>query len=180
MGMERGVFGAIFIALSIITVPKLGGAAYIAILVTGQMIAALAVDHFGWLGIKIDLPRLLGVALLIGGVVLIRRSFQRSRGFSSLWPKADTRMVANRQRPLSRWLEITTCNASDPSGHASSCDPNQGQLPRHPSPGPSLAHRYNAAGPNDHAGSVDPIARRSCYRCLRWQPPEAEGSVPLG
>ena len=71
-----GVFGAIFIVLSIITVPKLGGAAYIAILVTGQMIAALAVDHFGWLGIPerhIDLPRLLGVALLIGGVVLIRR-----------------------------------------------------------------------------------------------------------
>src|SRR5262249_61087160 len=62
-----GLFGAIFIGLSIIAVPKLGGAAYIAILVTGQMIAALAVDHFGWLGIPerhIDLPRLLGVALL--------------------------------------------------------------------------------------------------------------------
>jgi transporter family-2 protein len=71
-----GVFGAIFICLSIITVPKLGGAAYIAILVTGQMIAALAVDRFRWLGIPerhIDLSRLLGVALLIGGVVLIRR-----------------------------------------------------------------------------------------------------------
>src|SRR5262249_7752609 len=57
-----GVFGAIFIGLSIITVPKLGGAAYIAILVTGQMIAALAVDHFGWLWLPerhIDLPRLL-------------------------------------------------------------------------------------------------------------------------
>jgi transporter family-2 protein len=40
------------------------------------MITALAFDHFGWLGIlerHIDLPRLLGVALLIGGVVLIRR-----------------------------------------------------------------------------------------------------------
>jgi transporter family-2 protein len=71
-----GLFGAIFIALSIVTIPKLGGAAYIAILVTGQMIAALVLDHFGWLGIperQIDLPRLLGVALLIGGVVLIRR-----------------------------------------------------------------------------------------------------------
>jgi bacterial/archaeal transporter family-2 protein len=71
-----GIFGAIFIALSIITVPKLGGAAYIAILVTGQMIAALAFDSFGWLGIPerpIDLPRLLGVALLVGGVILIRR-----------------------------------------------------------------------------------------------------------
>jgi transporter family-2 protein len=71
-----GIFGAIFIALSIITIPKLGGATYIALLVTGQMVAALAFDHFGWLGIPqrpIDLPRLLGVALLVGGVVLIRR-----------------------------------------------------------------------------------------------------------
>ena len=71
-----GIFGAIFIALSIITIPKLGGAAYIVILVTGQMITALAFDHFGWLGIPerhIDLPRLLGVGLLVGGVILIRR-----------------------------------------------------------------------------------------------------------
>jgi bacterial/archaeal transporter family-2 protein len=54
-----GIFGAIFIGLSIITIPKLGGAAYIALLVTGQMIAALTVDHFGWLGVQerpIDLP----------------------------------------------------------------------------------------------------------------------------
>jgi bacterial/archaeal transporter family-2 protein len=71
-----GIFGAIFIALSIVTIPKLGGAAYVALLVTGQMVAALAFDHFGWLGVPqrpIDLPRLLGVALLVGGVVLIRR-----------------------------------------------------------------------------------------------------------
>ena len=70
------LIGAIFIGLSIITIPKLGGAAYIAILVTGQMIAALAVDHFGWLGVAerhVDLPRIVGVALLVGGVILIRR-----------------------------------------------------------------------------------------------------------
>jgi transporter family-2 protein len=71
-----GIFGAIFIGLSIITIPKLGGAAYIGLLVTGQMIAAVAIDHYGWLGIPerhIDLPRILGVALLVGGVILIRR-----------------------------------------------------------------------------------------------------------
>ena len=76
VGVERGIFGAIFIGLSIITIPKLGGAVYIAILVTGQMIAALAVDHFGWLGVPerhMDLPRMFGVALLVGGVILIRR-----------------------------------------------------------------------------------------------------------
>jgi bacterial/archaeal transporter family-2 protein len=40
------------------------------------MLTALAFDQFGWLGIpqrSIDLPRLLGVALPVGGVVLIRR-----------------------------------------------------------------------------------------------------------
>jgi len=71
-----GIFGAIFIGLSIVTIPKLGGAAEIALLVTGQMVAALTVDHFGWLGVPerhIDLPRMLGVALLVGAVILIRR-----------------------------------------------------------------------------------------------------------
>ena len=71
-----GLFGAIFIALAIVLVPQLGAAAFIALLITGQMIASITFDHFGWLGLAqraIDLPRLIGVALLIGGVILIRR-----------------------------------------------------------------------------------------------------------
>jgi len=71
-----GLFGAIFIGLSILLVPQLGAATFLALLVTGQMLASVAFDHFGWLGLAqrpIDLPRLIGVALLIGGVVLIRR-----------------------------------------------------------------------------------------------------------
>ena len=71
-----GLFGAIFIGLAILLVPHLGAATFIALLVTGQMLASVAFDHFGWLGLAqrpIDLPRLIGVALLIGGVILIRR-----------------------------------------------------------------------------------------------------------
>jgi transporter family-2 protein len=71
-----GVFGAIFIGLAIVLVPQLGAATFIALLVTGQMIGSLAFDHFGLLGLaqrSVDLPRLIGVALLIGGVLLIRR-----------------------------------------------------------------------------------------------------------
>ncbi len=71
-----GLFGAIFIGLAILLVPHLGAATFIAFLVTGQMLASVAFDHFGWLGLAqrpIDAPRLIGVALLIGGVVLIRR-----------------------------------------------------------------------------------------------------------
>lgn len=71
-----GLFGAIFIALGIVLVPQLGAAAFIAFLIAGQMIASVAFDHFGLLGLAqrpVDLSRMLGIALLIGGVVLIRR-----------------------------------------------------------------------------------------------------------
>ena len=71
-----GLFGAIFIGLAILLVPQLGAATFIALLVTGQMLASVAFDHFGWLGLAqrpMDVPRLIGVALLIGGVILIRR-----------------------------------------------------------------------------------------------------------
>jgi transporter family-2 protein len=71
-----GLFGAIFIGLSILVAQQLGAAALIALLVTGQMVTAIVLDHFGWLGLaqrSIDLPRVIGVSLLIVGVVLIRR-----------------------------------------------------------------------------------------------------------
>jgi transporter family-2 protein len=71
-----GLFGAIFIGVSILVAHQLGAAALIALLVTGQMIASVVIDHFGWLGLAqrpVDLARLIGVGLLIGGVLLIRR-----------------------------------------------------------------------------------------------------------
>ena len=71
-----GLFGAIFIGLAILLVPKLGAATFFALLVTGQMLASVVFDQIGLLGLAqrpIDLPRLVGVGLLISGVVLIRR-----------------------------------------------------------------------------------------------------------
>ncbi|MFC7737741.1 DMT family transporter [Roseomonas sp. GCM10028921] len=71
-----GLFGAVFIGFAIFLVPQLGAATFIALLVTGQMLSSVTFDHFGWLGLpqrSIDMPRLIGVALLIGGVILIRR-----------------------------------------------------------------------------------------------------------
>jgi bacterial/archaeal transporter family-2 protein len=70
-----GLFGAIFIALAIFLIPKLGAATFIALLVAGQMLCSLAFDHFGLLGIPVHpatLVRLAGAAFLILGVVLIR------------------------------------------------------------------------------------------------------------
>jgi transporter family-2 protein len=71
-----GLFGAIFIGLAILLVPKIGAATFLALVVAGQMLASVTFDHFGLLGLaqrSFDLPRLIGVALLIGGVILIRR-----------------------------------------------------------------------------------------------------------
>ncbi|MGH1587014.1 DMT family transporter [Methylobacterium phyllosphaerae] len=71
-----GLFGALFIGLAILLVPKLGAATFFALLVTGQMLASVVFDQVGLLGLtqrSIDLPRLLGIVLLVGGVVLIRR-----------------------------------------------------------------------------------------------------------
>jgi transporter family-2 protein len=71
-----GLLGAVYVALAILLVPRLGAAAFITLLVAGQMIASVLLDHFGLLGLEqrpIDLSRLLGVALVIGGVLLIRR-----------------------------------------------------------------------------------------------------------
>lgn len=71
-----GVFGAIFISLAILLIPQMGAATFIALLVAGQMLTSMALDHYGWLGLEqrpVDLPRLIGVCLLIAGVVLIRR-----------------------------------------------------------------------------------------------------------
>ena len=70
-----GFFGAVYIAISIFLVPRLGAAFFVALLVAGQMVASVAFDHFGALGLAehpIDVPRIVGAMLLVAGVVLIR------------------------------------------------------------------------------------------------------------
>ena len=70
-----GFFGAVYIIISVLLVPRLGAAAFIALLIAGQMIASLVLDHFGLFGIPqnpADLTRIAGAVLLVGGVVLMR------------------------------------------------------------------------------------------------------------
>lgn len=70
-----GLFGAIFIGIAILMLPRLGAATTLALIVVGQMIGSLAFDHFGILGIQqqpATLVRMAGAACLILGVVLIR------------------------------------------------------------------------------------------------------------
>lgn len=71
-----GIYGAFFVAVAAFAAPRLGVASLITIGIAGQLLAALAIDHFGAFGIarsEISLGRILGVVLVIAGVVLVRR-----------------------------------------------------------------------------------------------------------
>ena len=70
-----GILGGVFILLVILLLPSLGAATLLALVVAGQMSAALMMDHFGAFGLaqhSVSVSRLIGVALIIGGVVLMK------------------------------------------------------------------------------------------------------------
>lgn len=70
-----GLLGAFFVTVSIIAAPRLGAGTLVAVAIAGQLTAALVLDHFGWLGYAeraATLPRIAGVALLLGGAALVR------------------------------------------------------------------------------------------------------------
>jgi len=70
-----GFIGAVYVAVSLNIAQRLGATTLVAVVVLGQMTAALIVDHFGLLGLAehpISPLRILGVLLLIAGVALIR------------------------------------------------------------------------------------------------------------
>ncbi len=71
-----GILGAFYIVSSIVVVPRLGSAYTFALVVAGQMAAAIAIDRFGLFGVErtpFSLTRLVGAALLVGGVFLVRK-----------------------------------------------------------------------------------------------------------
>jgi len=70
-----GLFGGIFILLAILLLPSLGAATLFALVIAGQVLAAVTLDHFGVLGLTphpISTARLAGAVLLIAGVILMR------------------------------------------------------------------------------------------------------------
>jgi len=71
-----GLLGAFVVAATAAYAPRLGAATFISVAVSGQMLAALCLDHFGLVGFEsrpAGWPRVLGASLLVAGVVLIRK-----------------------------------------------------------------------------------------------------------
>lgn len=72
-----GLYGVVFVVAAAWSVPRLGVALTITLMVAGQLLISLVLDHFGALGVPrepISLGRLAGVGLVIAGVLLVRRS----------------------------------------------------------------------------------------------------------
>lgn len=71
-----GLYGCVFVITAAWGVPRLGAALTITLMVAGQLILSLILDHFGALGVPrhpIGFGRLAGVALVFIGVVMVRR-----------------------------------------------------------------------------------------------------------
>lgn len=70
-----GIYGFIIISATAVVFPKLGAAWAVALIVLGQSMAALVIDHFGLMGmerIQIAPQRLIGLILVVGGVAVFR------------------------------------------------------------------------------------------------------------
>ena len=71
-----GVLGAAYIFLLIFLAPKLGMANVTGFVVAGQLLMAVAFDHFGLMGFavhSINWQRVVGVVLLVFGLFLIKK-----------------------------------------------------------------------------------------------------------
>ena len=72
-----GLYGAVFVVAAAWGVPRLGVATTITLMVAGQLLLSLALDHFGALGVPrhpLNWGRVAGVALVLAGVLLVRRA----------------------------------------------------------------------------------------------------------
>jgi transporter family-2 protein len=70
------LLGAVYVTVAILTVRTLGVSGLTAIVITGQLAAAVAIDRFGLFGISkqsIGASRIAGLVLLVVGALLVVR-----------------------------------------------------------------------------------------------------------
>jgi len=71
-----GLYGCVFVVAAAWGVPRLGAALVITLMVAGQLLAGLTLDHFGAMGVPqrpMSFGRVGGVALVLIGVLMVRR-----------------------------------------------------------------------------------------------------------
>ncbi len=71
-----GMLGAFYVTAIILAFPKIGPALTFGLVVAGQMVIAVLLDHFNILVAQqhsINVWRLLGIVLIISGVIILRK-----------------------------------------------------------------------------------------------------------
>lgn len=72
-----GLCGVLYITAVVIAAPRIGAANSLGLIVLGQFVAAIIIDHFGWMGLPIK-PitwyRVGGIGLLMAGAYLIQKN----------------------------------------------------------------------------------------------------------
>ena len=72
-----GLMGTIYLTGSILLAPRLGAGELVGLVVAGQIIFSVLLDHFGWFGFaqhSAGAMRLAGCAFMVVGVALISKS----------------------------------------------------------------------------------------------------------
>lgn len=72
-----GLMGAFFVFTAAFVAPRIGALLFMALVLLGQLASAIFLDNQGWVGYKaaqINLGKIAGLMLILGGVWMIRRS----------------------------------------------------------------------------------------------------------
>src|SRR5687767_2450327 len=75
-GWLGGVLGAVYAVATVLLARELGAAPLTALVVTGQLVCSVVLDHFGWVGFTehaAGMGRIVGCLLMVAGFFLIAR-----------------------------------------------------------------------------------------------------------
>ncbi|BDD00352.1 DMT family transporter [Persicobacter psychrovividus] len=70
-----GLLGASFVTSLVIIAPKIGMTSTLTLVIAGQIILAMILDHFGWLGMHqqpISWMKIIGVMIMVVGVYIVQ------------------------------------------------------------------------------------------------------------
>jgi bacterial/archaeal transporter family-2 protein len=74
--LTGGLLGVIYVTAVVIAAPRIGAGNALAFIVGGQFVAAIIIDHYGWMQLPVNpiTPyRIGGIILLLAGVYLIQK-----------------------------------------------------------------------------------------------------------
>jgi transporter family-2 protein len=75
-GWLGGALGAVYAVAMVLLARELGAATLTALVVTGQLVCSVVLDHFGWVGFNehaASIGRIVGGLFMVAGFVLIAR-----------------------------------------------------------------------------------------------------------